>query len=43
MTEWLARLRATPPHVRDHRAVFARFVDRLAARLPRAEPVMREA
>lgn len=29
---------ATPPRDLDHREVFARFVDRLAARLPRAAP-----
>ncbi|WP_165498101.1 hypothetical protein [Siculibacillus lacustris] len=40
MTEWIARLCATPLAARptaDHREVFARFVDRLAARLPRPE------
>ena len=36
MTDRSAPAGATPPHDLDHREVFARFVDRLAARLARA-------
>lgn len=36
MTDRTAPPGATPSRDLDHREVFARFVDRLAARLPRA-------
>ena len=44
MTRWLAKLAAAPDRARpDHRLVFARFAERLAARLPRpGVPRLRE-